>query len=223
MKAICQVGASTKTRTDSQYYIGEKGIGFKSVFMVASKVHIQSGPFSFFFEHHHGDSGMGMIAPEYIPPELPFPGSLTRMTLTLLDGLDQPSLYAQFQALPDTILLFLSKLKRITIKILEPETMGFETTCFTCFHSVPTRRATLFRSMDSTSKPPMVDMTEYHVTRKLLKNLPYDEQRAHNTAEVVLAFPLDENSTPIIRSQEVFAYLPIRDYGFSVTLSVLFT
>ncbi|KAI8291522.1 hypothetical protein K4K60_001608 [Colletotrichum sp. SAR11_57] len=44
MKAICAVGESSKT--GAQGYIGEKGIGFKSVFMVAWKVHIQSKAFS---------------------------------------------------------------------------------------------------------------------------------------------------------------------------------
>ena len=37
--AICNVGKSSKT--GAQGYIGEKGTGFKSVFMVAWKVHIQ--------------------------------------------------------------------------------------------------------------------------------------------------------------------------------------
>jgi HSP90 family molecular chaperone len=44
VKAICRIGESTKTQDDSLYYIGKNGFGFKSVFLVASKVHIQSGP-----------------------------------------------------------------------------------------------------------------------------------------------------------------------------------
>lgn len=59
--AICNVGKSSKS--GAQGYIGEKGIGFKSVFMVAWKVLIQSGDFSFYFQHKKGDSGMGMISP----------------------------------------------------------------------------------------------------------------------------------------------------------------
>lgn len=47
VKAICSVAESTKTV--AQGYIGEKGIGFKSVFKIAQRVHIQSGPFSFSF------------------------------------------------------------------------------------------------------------------------------------------------------------------------------
>ena len=61
LEAICNIGKSSKT--GAQGYIGEKGIGFKSVFMVAWKAHIQSGDFSFSFQHKKGGSGMGMISP----------------------------------------------------------------------------------------------------------------------------------------------------------------
>jgi HSP90 family molecular chaperone len=61
LTAICDIGKSSKT--GSQGYIGEKGIGFKSVFMAAWRVHIQSRDFSFDFIHRKGDSGMGMITP----------------------------------------------------------------------------------------------------------------------------------------------------------------
>src|SRR4051794_21861578 len=63
LRAICNVGKSSKL--GAQGYIGEKGIGFKSVFKVAWKVWIQSGSFSFCFKHRRGDSGMGMISPEW--------------------------------------------------------------------------------------------------------------------------------------------------------------
>ncbi|KAG7040114.1 putative ino80 chromatin remodeling complex protein [Colletotrichum scovillei] len=83
LEAICAVGQSSKT--GAQGYIGEKGIDFKFVFMVAHKVHIQSGPFSFSFGHKPGDSGMGMISPmlEETSEELESP--LTIITLHLQD------------------------------------------------------------------------------------------------------------------------------------------
>jgi len=59
INAICSTGESTKTF--SQGYIGEKGIGFKSVFKVARKVHVQSGPFSFSFKYQHGEEKMGLV------------------------------------------------------------------------------------------------------------------------------------------------------------------
>ena len=113
--AICKMGGSTKLRSGAQQYIGEKGIGFKSVFMVASEVHIQSSPFSFFFEHRPGGSGMGMVTPQWEEPCGALQDISTRITLTLLDTLDYQELNSQFRALPDTFLLFLTKLNQITI------------------------------------------------------------------------------------------------------------
>jgi hypothetical protein len=85
-RAICAIGQSTKS--GAQGYIGGKGIGFKSVFMVASKVQIQSGNFSFYFKHQKNDpdKGMGMIRPIWVDredEELARP--LTRFTLFLHD------------------------------------------------------------------------------------------------------------------------------------------
>jgi len=114
-QAICRIGESTKVRANAQYYIGEKGIGFKSVFMVASKVHIQSGPFSFSFEHEPGNNGMGMITPIWEPTEDILNGPLTRITLSLLESLDLNDLLSQFDDLPHTLLLFLNKIGKIII------------------------------------------------------------------------------------------------------------
>ncbi|KKY27789.1 putative ino80 chromatin remodeling complex protein [Diplodia seriata] len=46
--AIC-INANVSAKSDHQGYIGEKGIGFKSVFKIAKKVHIQSESYSFSF------------------------------------------------------------------------------------------------------------------------------------------------------------------------------
>lgn len=215
VKAICQVGGSTKTRTDAaQYYIGEKGIGFKSVFMVASRVYIQSGPFSFFFEHEEGDTGIGMIAPEYEKPKETLEDPLTRMTLSLIKGIDETALHQQFRDLPDTLLLFLRQLGSISI-----ERSGFtdgvsESTTYTCQHDEEAGRTILEKTYRKGSEPPEKSLRYYFVQRKLLQDLPNDPKRDYNTAEVVLAFPFDDNSEPVIENQEVFAYLPIRDFGF---------
>ncbi|KAN0136170.1 hypothetical protein V8E53_006030 [Lactarius tabidus] len=51
IKAICDIGASTKMHEKStRRFIGEKGIGFKSVFTVANEMHLSSGPYSFHFD-----------------------------------------------------------------------------------------------------------------------------------------------------------------------------
>ena len=110
VRAICSTGESTKNV--SKGYIGEKGIGFKSVFKVASKVHIQSEPFSFFFQHRYGDSGLGMVTPiSETHHELP-PKIRTRFVLTLANPSEAKRIEQEFSDLPETLLLFLNKLKR---------------------------------------------------------------------------------------------------------------
>ncbi|KAH8587445.1 hypothetical protein B0O99DRAFT_747530 [Bisporella sp. PMI_857] len=213
--AICKVGQSTKKRAGAQQYIGEKGIGFKSVFMVASKVHIQSGPFSFFFEHPPGERGMGLITPVWEPAEVALPEPLTRITLTLHNEVGYPELLSQFDALPDALLLFLNKLGSITIDKIEFGGRSAESTTFSCTLDESSRRATISKVQRKGSEHLNTPPKHYHITRKLLEDLPPDKQRDSDIAEVMLAFPLDDKSKPIIGYQEVYAYLPIGNFGFS--------
>jgi HSP90 family molecular chaperone len=61
VEAICRVGYSTKAGADhATRYVGEKGIGFKSVFKVADVVWILSRGYSFKFDKN---ARLGMIAP----------------------------------------------------------------------------------------------------------------------------------------------------------------
>ena len=220
--AICKVGQSTKKKDGAQQYIGEKGIGFKSVFMVASKVHIQSGPFSFFFEHPPGARGMGLVTPVWEPAEAAVLEPLTRMTLTLLDKLDYSELLSQFDTLPDTFLLFLNKLSTIMIDKIELVGNRVVSTTFSCTVDESSRRATLSKVHRVGSELLPTSPKYFHITRKPLKDLPPDELRESDAAEVVLAFQLDGKSEPIIGPQEVYAYLPIGNFGFSVRESELY-
>lgn len=217
VKSICSTGESSKSLPR---YIGEKGIGFKSVFKIATKVHIQSGPFSFFFEHRPGDGGLGMVTPNYEPHrELP-PDVRTRMTLTLIDDLDTSHVHKDFYGLPKTLLLFLSKLKRITITRADALGPESEITYSKRFNKT-IQRATLtklLRSSGVRETKREKTLNDYHITERLVASLPKVRARLHyNQALVILAFPLDRQAVPILEQQHVFAYLPIRQVGFSVS------
>jgi hypothetical protein len=223
VEAVSQIAVSTKTRTDSQYYIGEKGIGFKSVFMIASKVYIQSGPFSFFFEHPSpsDNSGMGMITPVHYVPDVPLSHPLTKITLIFKDKVDRQDLEKQFfKDLPDTLLLFLKKLKKITINKYDETAALSNHITYTCDCDDSNRRATLTKVTQAGGAPPQTSLTRYFTTKRQLSNLPDDDQRKdHNTAEIILAFPVDGNDVPIIARQDVYAYLPVDSFGFPVSLT----
>ncbi len=63
IRAICDVGKSTKDPSRSGY-IGQKGIGFKSVFRVTNKPEIHSSGFHIQFDTTSGP--IGYILPEWI-------------------------------------------------------------------------------------------------------------------------------------------------------------
>ncbi|MFZ3170865.1 MAG: hypothetical protein WA118_02635 [Carboxydocellales bacterium] len=79
--AITDVGESTKIKKNnsSKRYIGEKGIGFKSVFALASHVEIESPPWHFILRKHT------CIVPEVIKQGSMKPNSGTRLSIHFSD------------------------------------------------------------------------------------------------------------------------------------------
>ncbi|KAH6986493.1 hypothetical protein BKA56DRAFT_670643 [Ilyonectria sp. MPI-CAGE-AT-0026] len=233
LQAICAVGQSTKSA--SHGYIGAKGIGFKSVFIAASRVHIQSGNFSFEFRHNKSDPGIGMVRPIWVNPVETIPNPLTRMTLNLHDQGDQSEIQhlksiisMQFDDLQDTCLLFLRKLQQISIEFYD-DNGELERSKKFCKHQIDEHRV----SLETTSIINGEETTQsqiYHITkctatglaRSDNRELPDTDEarRISSTAEVVLAFPLTSNSKPLVtrKKQDLFAFLPLRksDYKFLI-------
>ncbi|KAJ5297272.1 uncharacterized protein N7443_008165 [Penicillium atrosanguineum] len=228
LSAICSVGESTKAA--SHGYIGAKGIGFKSVFIAAWKVHIQSGNFCFHFKHRIGDLGLGMVLPVWEDPDYECPDRLTRMTLYLhtegeahaLEHLRQ-TIFQQLDDLQQTSLLFLRNLKQIGIFFYDD--------------NGDRSRSKTFRVRDEPGHSVFLEATvvggdqnfttveqRYHVTRHTATGLPTSDSRnalgaqetdtTFSEAEVVLAFPLTVNSRPLLEKQEIFAFLPVRESRF---------
>lgn len=219
VRAICSTGESTKS--GSTGYIGEKGIGFKSVFKVASKVHIQSEPFSFFFEHTRGDGGLGMVTPIFEHHHSIHSSNVrTRMTLTLAKPSEAEKVATEFEGLPETLLLFLTKLQKITILKAAEEPHDDSETTYSKEEDPVQHRATLTKTFVENrgcQRSRRSTVSTYQIKSRLLTNLPKHHARPHsNQAEVRLAFPLDKQSIPIIQRQHVFAFLPIRQVGFTV-------
>jgi hypothetical protein len=238
LRAICNVGQSSKVG-GRQGYTGEKGIGFKSVFKVAWKVHIQSGPFSFCFKHRPGDSGMGMISPEWHPAEV-LPEHMTRMTFILHDDGDgdgdirtaqRKSIADEFGQLQPSMMLFLKNIKRIEVRFFDKakrETKSSVMTRSECDRPNHAVLETVRTSDGSNGKKEAVrSRFNYHLTQGKATGLARNENRtyspdeeasqAYSTAEIVLAFPLDDNSVPVDQPQNIFAFLPMRHVGFNVS------
>lgn len=233
--AICNVGKSSKS--GAQGYIGEKGIGFKSVFMVAWKVLIQSGDFSFYFQHKKGDSGMGMISPVWEDVDFDDDdddddeiGPLTRITLFLHDSILDHAMgttRSQFEDIESTFLLFMKNMKKINVAMYDENDERTKFTTYSMEHQSENRVELETKvSEDGEIK---TYSKKYHLTKHITNGLAKSENRNHTpdeifrgafkTAEVILAFPLDDHNEPIIKPQQAFAFLPIREMGFSVECS----
>ena len=220
IRAICSVGNSTKKH--SAGYIGEKGVGFKSVFKIAQKVHIQSGPFSFAFSHTRkdDDDGLGMITPYYEDAEELTTGVRTRMTLTLLDSTKFEERASEFRGIPDTFLMFLSKLQLLSIELYQPN----EAPTATQYSKQETKENGLYATfLAKTTRKGKDESTleqKYYTMKSDLRDLPFDEARKDkqgnsiDQATVVLAFPVDEHDEPVLKQQYTYAFLPLRRVGF---------
>lgn len=232
LKAICSVGESTKTAKHG--YVGAKGIGFKSVFIAASRVHIQSGNFSFEFRHNRNDPGLGMVRPIWVRPTETFPSPLTRTTLYLHDQGDEDEIEhlktviaMQFDDLQETCLLFLRKLSKISVVFYDEEGNLQRSKQFTK-KKVDVYRVSLETTVVSGDESATTSQM-YHITKQLATGLAQSESRDSATAEearksltsaeVVLAFPLQSDYQPHIstRRQELFAFLPFRTSDYKVS------
>ncbi|KAF4495856.1 hypothetical protein FAGAP_7989 [Fusarium agapanthi] len=225
LKAICSVGESTKTAKHG--YVGAKGIGFKSVFIAASRVHIQSGNYSFEFRHNRNDPGLGMVRPIWVAPTETIPSPLTRTTLYLHEQGDEDEIQhlktviaMQFDDLYETCLLFLRKLSKISVTFFDGQGHLQRSKQFTK-KKIDEYRVSLETTVVSSGKS-VTTSQMYHITKQLATGLAQSESRDAATteearksltsAEVVLAFPLKSDYQPHIstRRQELFAFLPLR-------------
>lgn len=240
LTAICDIGNSSKSTSQGQGYIGEKGIGFKSVFMAAWKVHIQSGHLSFCFVHEKGDSGMGMVKPIWQDPTGSLPQSnFTRITLFLHENedveqmrKDKEDIRSQLQGLEPALLLFLQRLRHISVVFYDEDGHREWATRLTKRGTSETNRMVLERRLAGTGALDDVapESHIYHVTEYMATNVARHDNRELNPSEttspassqskIVLAFPLSEQSVPIIEPQKVFAFLPMKQMGFNVSLNV---
>ncbi len=235
LTAICSVGKSSKM--GAQGYIGEKGIGFKSVFMAAWKVHIQSGPFSFSFRHRPGDSGMGMISPIWEDPGESLDLPLTRITLFLHETGDadelaraRQAIQEQFKGLQETFLLFMKNLGRVHVAFHDEK--GEQTSSATYTIERPRANHAILKRTDVAHGATQEQARRFHVTTHEAANLARNENRTYSEAEeaaraysksqVTLAFPLTAASVPITEPQELFVFLPVRPVGFKFLIQADF-
>ncbi|NRB25766.1 DUF3883 domain-containing protein [Shewanella sp.] len=125
IKAISSIGKSTKAGCKDAGYIGEKGIGFKSVFSVSPSPHIFSNGYHFLFKDKDDVAGLGYIIPYWVDntPAIVQERLSTYTTCILLplradsERDIQQKIRHELNNLDASILLFLNKLNELTVKV----------------------------------------------------------------------------------------------------------
>ena len=155
---------------------------------------------------------MGMVTPfnnrhKDLPPDV-----RTRFTLTLKDDHQFESLVREFSDLPDTLLLFLTTLKRLQISINDGNEL--RETNYAYSSGEKTGKVLLVKKSNKDGQ----EKSHFFKHQKIVRNLPPEKARENiRDAEVVLAFPVDKNDVPVIEQQHAYAYLPLRKVGFPVS------
>uniref|UniRef100_A0A3Q2QWQ6 Wu:fj29h11 n=1 Tax=Fundulus heteroclitus TaxID=8078 RepID=A0A3Q2QWQ6_FUNHE len=203
IRAICDVGRSTKGK-HKYGYIGQKGIGFKSVFKVTDCPEIHSNGFHLRFDRNCGP--MGYILPHWTEEERPLDAQLKdihRWTTKICLPLRSESHQTRnlFHDVHPSLLLFLHRLRSITI--------------------YNQKRLVTMTRKDLSHNLLEVEHTEgterWLVVKTTLQ--PKKIKEDVESTELALAFQLggNEAETDIVcqpQKQPVFAYLPLRSFGF---------
>lgn len=204
IRSICDVGKSTKKNRKREGYIGEKGIGFKSVFMISSEPQIFSNGYSFKFKEISPEEQLGFIVPYWIFEPYDFiDKNLTNIVLPIKKEFKKE--ISKFSDFDPLLLLFMKKLKKIEIHNENNEPIVVERRDFL-------NRIELIIKDES----------------KVWKNINYsfdipdslkEEKRVDiKTSEIILAFPFTSEN----KSYDVFAFLPIRNFGFRFIINADF-
>uniref|UniRef100_A0A3Q3H2C9 Wu:fj29h11 n=1 Tax=Labrus bergylta TaxID=56723 RepID=A0A3Q3H2C9_9LABR len=207
IRAICDVGNSTKGK-HKYGYIGQKGIGFKSVFKVTDCPEIHSNGFHLHFDKTCGP--MGYILPHWGEDERTLDIELkelnlhswtTKICLPLRS--DNHQTRNLFHDVHPSLLLFLHRLRSITI------------------YNQSEKRLVMMTRKDLSHNVLEVEHTEGIERWLVVKTTVQPKKIKENveSTELALAFQLNSDITgsDIIfqpQKQPVFAYLPLRSFGF---------
>jgi hypothetical protein len=215
--SLCDLGCSTKLGNHDT--IGEKGIGFKSVFKVATTATIRSGPYSFKLDTNPPLDDFGMIVPTWVEPPTDTASANTtgtHLTLRLKPDVDRKALLSELKEFDFAFLLFTRRVKQMEIAYRESAGRSI-------VKEIKHEQLSSFQGR-AVSIMSRVGYQSWHCTKYIryeykFGNMPTEAKRSGlNESTVVFAFPY-LNDLPYIRDQKLFAFLPVGHFGFQVCLA----
>jgi hypothetical protein len=217
VKALCRTARSSKP--PGQGYTGEKGIGFKSLFKLANRVHIRSEPYYFQLDQTRD---LGMITPQWDEDFFDDYAEEHQTTIVLDHICNGPrkfssALQKDVDGIDPALLIFLRRIERLHLTLFQSSS-DVKPAFRKRFRRVRWTSTSGIVSLEDEDAKTMYHFYKQHFTAKFNGV----ESRRPNVTEtdVVLAFPTTERSgsyIPLIRDHNfAFAWLPLVDLGFKV-------
>ncbi|MDP3977041.1 MAG: DUF3883 domain-containing protein [Pseudomonas sp.] len=215
VKAICSVGASSKSQQKSGY-IGEKGIGFKSVFIVSDAPEIHSNGFHFKFDRTVAGNLLGYVVPHWC--ELPTELQPDCTTIILPAAKTYEFGADTLVDLDACLLLFLNKLRQLTL-LHNGQRVTYR-------REDKGELSNLSATRQSEGGGPLSEDMRYvraELTFPMRDQFNDEKRLGIEQSTVVLAFPVDTTGAAKPEpASHVFAFLPIRQMGFKFAIQADF-
>lgn len=205
VQALCSVGRSTKAKKAG--FIGEKGIGFKSVFQVSNTPEIHSNGFHFRFDMSDPEQHLGYIVPNWISPDPSLAADGTTIVLPAKKGEEFSA--SVLSELDPRLLLFLRKLRQINLRMPDEEIS---------MRCVDDDGLVVLEATRLVAGAPQMDQRGRFLrvaTAVAMDSVPDDKRPLVNESELILAFPISDAGKALAAPDcATFAFLPIRNFGF---------
>lgn len=203
VQALCTIGRSSKKKLNG--YIGEKGIGFKSVFTVSDAPEIHSNGFHFCFDRSDPSKLLGYVIPTWREPIREVDPSRTTIILPAKSG----SVFetTRLDEVDGRLLLFLNKIRELDIRTPN----GLRE-----YRRTDARRMTVLTSKHGGGQGEGEQPERYFRSTKAvdMNGIVEEKRKDVVSTELSLAFPVNGHGKAMPdRSSFVFAFLPIREYG----------
>ncbi|KAK1363302.1 Histidine kinase-like ATPase, C-terminal domain containing protein [Heracleum sosnowskyi] len=228
--SICSVGRSTKKGNRGRGYIGEKGIGFKSVFLITAQPYIFSNGYQIrFTEGPCPHCNVGYIVPEWVKKN-PTPAVLKRIhgngtplpTTTIILPLKPDKIQSvkhQLSNIHPEILLFLTKIKRLSVReVNEDPSLNtvsavsiLSETNFVTRKNIDAESYMLYLSADDSGDADLEKECGYHMWRQrfpVKKNHKVERRMEVEEWVITLAFPSGKRLLRGMQSPGIYAFLP---------------
>jgi hypothetical protein len=219
--ALCSIGESTKQAQTG--YIGQKGIGFKSVFKITQRPRVHSRTFHFEFRAPGAPGADAQEIGYIIPSPLPVPAGFdtargTRIVLPFTaegassggsSGSDARGLAAKVCDIEGSLLLFLNKLRRLEVADSSRAFLDERVMC-----RVDEGRGVICIEERAGAN---LRAERWHVTERVLRaHIPRDDGGGcAESTRLAIAIPLlPEAELRRPPPRDVCAFLPLRSYGF---------